>query len=270
MVKYIINYNVKKTIFIFNILIFFNYFYKNKLKQLQNVKVCLCTIGKQENKYIIEFIKYYKNYGIDKIFLYDNNDINGESFDIILNDYIKKKFEKIINFKGIKKPQLKMLNNCYKNYLRQYDWFLMFDIDEFIVLKKYKNIKYFLNNKKINKCKIIHLNRAFHTDNNQIYYKNLSLFIRFPKAVYNVKTVKPIIRGNISNLKLTNQHTGSSKYKSCNGFGEIYNHKKVDFKFNYIKHFYSKSTEEFIEKINKGTIFRLTNNKAKFDKIKYY
>ena len=270
MLKSFISYNVKKTLIFLNLLIFFIFFYKIKLKKIGKIKVCLCTLGKKENKYIIEFLEYYYKYGIKKIFLYDNNDINGETFDFILRDYIKKKFVKIINFRGIKKPQLKMLNNCYKNNYKKYDWFLFFDIDEFIVLKNYKNIKNFLINTKFNKCKIIYLNRAFHTDNNQIYYKNLSLFIRFPTAVNNVKTVKPIIRGNISKLKITNQHTATSKYLACNGFGQTYNKKKPDFKYNYIKHFFCKSTEEFIEKINRGTIFRLTNDKNKLQKIKYY
>ena len=270
MLKSNIIYNLKKNFILFNLLIIFTIFYKIKITKLKKIKVCLCTLGKEENKYIIEFLDYYNNYGINKIFLYDNNNINGENFDIILRDYIKKKFVNIINFRGIKKPQLKMLNDCYKNNFKKYDWFLFFDIDEFIVLKRYNNIKSFLINTKFNKCKIIHLNRAFHTDNNQIYYKNLSLFKRFPNAVYNVKTVKPIIRGHIPNLKITNQHTGTSKYIACNGFGKKFNKKKVDFKYNYIKHFFSKSTEEFIDKINKGTIFRLANNKSKLDKIKYY
>ena len=54
-----------------------------------NIKVCLCTPGKNENRYIREFIDYYINYGVDKIFLYDNNDIEGEHFEEVINDYIK-------------------------------------------------------------------------------------------------------------------------------------------------------------------------------------
>ena len=31
-----------------------------------------------ENKYIREFVEFYEKHGVDKIFLYDNNDIDGE------------------------------------------------------------------------------------------------------------------------------------------------------------------------------------------------
>ena len=51
-----------------------------KINRRKNLKICLCTIVKYENKYISEFIEYYKKYGVDKIFIYDNNDINGENF----------------------------------------------------------------------------------------------------------------------------------------------------------------------------------------------
>ena len=37
----------------------------------------------------------YKNYGVDKIFLYDNNDITGESFDDVLSDFIKNQYIEI-------------------------------------------------------------------------------------------------------------------------------------------------------------------------------
>lgn len=44
----------------------------------------------------------------------------------------------------------------------------------------------------------------------------------------------------------------------------------MDFKNYFIDHFYFKSTEEFIEKINRGDIFYKNTNKIKMAKIKYY
>ena len=110
------------------------------------IKVCICTIGKKENLYIREYIKYYKNLGIDKIYIYDNNEINGETFENVIFDYIKINYVNIINYRGYLKPQSKMMNTCYKmNYLK-YDWIIFNDIDEFLYLKNYSNIKNFLKN----------------------------------------------------------------------------------------------------------------------------
>ena len=49
-------------------------------------------MAKNENKYIKEFIDYYKNLGINKIILYDNNDIKDDNLKVILKKYINNNF----------------------------------------------------------------------------------------------------------------------------------------------------------------------------------
>ena len=81
----------------------------------------------------------------------------------------------------------------------------------------------------------------------------------------------------------------SKKYKGCNGYGDeaqLINRaymKNTDFENYYIDHYYSKSLEEFVKKINKGDNFfrkKLSHrrmrikryfkfNKMTLDKIKY-
>ena len=84
-----------------------SYFSLSKFNPTKNV--CLCLIAKNENKYIKEFVEYYKNFRIDKIFLYDNNDLNGENF---------------------------------QNAINNYNWLIFFDADEFIYLKDFNNISF--------------------------------------------------------------------------------------------------------------------------------
>ena len=206
------------------------------------------------------------------IIIYDNNDPQDEKFETVLSDYIKSKYAKIKNFRGQSTIQIKILNDCYKNNYKKYDWFVMADMDEFIFLDKFKNIKTFLSERRFIKCNLIHLNRLFHTDNNQLYYKNKSLFQRFPEYQTEVTTVKSIIRGKKSNIRIKHQHIINKKYKACNGFGEFINRTKQHtyFKYYYFDHFYFKSTEEFIEKINRGDCYFASSNRLKFRKIKYY
>jgi len=235
----------------------------------KDIKVCLCALGKEENKYIIEYIEYYLKLGVDKIFIYDNNDINGEKFDFILLNYIKKKYVEIINFRGKTAPQVKMLNDCYKNNYKIYDWFILYDLDEFLHLKDFNNIKLFLSQRIFNKCDYIYFNRVFQTDGDKIRYENKSLSERFTTSVYTIYTYKPILKGNISNLEIYDVHVINSKLKSCNSFGNLKS-KSPDFKYNFIKHYYFKSTEEFITKINRGDGVYNNTNKIKLDKIKFY
>ena len=46
------------------------YFYYLSHKNVQDIKVCLCVIGKKENLYVKEFIENYKNIGYNHIYIY--------------------------------------------------------------------------------------------------------------------------------------------------------------------------------------------------------
>ena len=230
------------------------------------MKICLCTIGKRENLYAREFVEYYKEKGIDKIFIYDNNEKNGEKFDIILKDYIKDNFVKIIDFRGIQGPQLQSMEDCRKNNYKKYDWLIFYDMDEFIFLRNYSNIIDFLRQEKFFKCQRIQLNWFIHTDNNLLYYDNRTLEKRFPqkfKKWIGLKKggkdgIKSILRGNID-IEIKNVHYLNSKLISCDGFGKIKEVQGIitnesDHYYYYIDHYWSKSTEEFVEKLMKGDV----------------
>ena len=227
-----------------------------KLKN-KNIKICICTVGKNENRYIKEYLEYYKNYGIDKIFLYDNNNIDGEKFQEVINEYVIQNFVEIKNWRGIKSPQMMIYNDCYNNYYDKYDWLLFNDIDEYIYLNNYTNIKIFLNEPYFKKCENIQLNWVLFTDNNYIYYENRSLLERFTeldpyltnRTIDKHSNGKSILRGHIPNIKIENFHSISDTLKSCDGFGKIVRNIKRDYKYYYFKHYYCKSTEEFIDKL---------------------
>ena len=232
-------------------------------KYFNQLKVCVCTLGKKENKYIREFVEHYEKYGIDKIYLYDNNDIDGERFENAINDYIEKGFLDILNWRGKKGMQIQIINHCYQQNYKNYDWLIFFDIDEFIHLRNYSNVKRFLSEYKFKNCSLVYLNLVCHTDNNLLYYENKSLFQRFPEIVPDTKLggrkleVKFILRGHIPNIIIKHHHICNKKIPNCNGFGHKNKINKIystepDTKYYYIDHFYSKSTEEFINKIMKG------------------
>ena len=71
--------------------------------ELENQKtadggVLLCAIGKCENIYAKEFVEHYKNIGVSKIVIYDNNDNDVERFEDVLYEYVNDGFVEIINY----------------------------------------------------------------------------------------------------------------------------------------------------------------------------
>ena len=199
-----------------------------RIKEFKKIKVCICTIGKQQNLYAREYVNFYYKKGIKKIFIYDNNDKNGENFDLILKDFIDNEFVEIINFRGIKFPQIKAFEDCRKKNFMNYDWLMFYDMDEYIFLRNFSNINDFLNQRIFDKCQRIQLNWHLHTDNNLLYYDNRTLAERFPETdkrwkgikFGGVEGIKSILKGNI-NIKVRNPHILNANLISCDAFGNI-------------------------------------------------
>ena len=141
---------VNKSLIFLKFLLFLIIIYKNLLKKTN--KIALCIMAKQENNYIEEFVNYYINLGIKKIFLYDNNDFNDKNYDKILNKYIQKNLVKIFNFRGLYKPQDIAYKNCYDNYKNKYDWIIFYDVDEYLYINNYTNINKFLSLPRFKNC----------------------------------------------------------------------------------------------------------------------
>ena len=249
-----------------------------KFIQIDKLKVCLCTIGKLENLYVREYISHYIKYGVDKIFIYDNNDLNGERFENVINDYIENDIVEIINYRGLIKSQLKAYQQCLNSNYDKYNWLIFYDMDEFIFLKNFSNIKNYLSQERFNKCESVQLIMVFHNDNDLLYWDNRTLFERFNKTIKNNRLApfKTILKGNIK-TKISCVHNINYKLKSCNSFGEFNNKekfatfsKKPDNIFYYIDHFCYKSTEEFINKLKRGSAFYGKGIKTKLKKIGWY
>ena len=270
-------FNKKRVLlFIFLILIILILVVSTKFKFAKSNKICICTLGKNENKYAREFVEFYQNIGIDKIILYDNNELDGEKFEDVISDYINSGFVEIKDYRGKNAIQIKSVNNCVNKYRKQYDWFFVIDMDEFIHLKE-NNIKEFLSLGRFNNCNVIHFNWRYHTDGNQIYYRNESLFKRFPDIYYrNPEGVKSIMRRPKKHIYIFNHHVLRYNDNCCLANGSTI--LSTDFKNGiliqnpdmndyYIDHFYTKTAEEFLEKKNKGDCFFGKLKKLDFDSI---
>ena len=237
-------------------------------KDVLKIKVGLCVIGKKENKYAKEFVEYYKSIGFNHIFIYDNNDKEGENFEEVLSEDISKNFVSINNYRSYRgekdQPQFEAYIDCYEKNSKNYDWLAFYDFDEFLYLKNYKTIQEFLEEEKFNNCSNIKINWMMYGDNDLIYYENIPVQERFKfpasPQCYRNTFIKSLIRGNLptnywSNMK--NPHTSDNDYICCLASGEKtdsrnYFNKPPNYDEAYIKHYATKSLEEYIDKGKRG------------------
>ena len=244
----------------------FAFIFQTKIEKNYKYFFCYVSLGKLENKYTKEMIEHYIKLGVNKFFLGDNNEKNTETFTNILQKYIKDRFVEIIDLIGIKKDQTEFFGESYEKHKAECKWISFFDFDEFLdfnIKNKESAIQDYLSKPKFDKCNVILNNWIIANDNNLVRYDNRSLKERFSNFLYNSEDnrfVKSIIRGNLKyNPWKYNKtsHRPQYRIKVCdsNGnkaktFNDVLLPPRID--NIYIKHFVTKSVEEYVEKIKRG------------------
>lgn len=264
-------------------------FTKHLLKN--SPKIILCTLIKNNNLYMKEFIEYYYNLGFDKVLLGDNNDIDGERIeDSIDPRWIESGFVEIDNIRGEPDVQPRWYDEKYQSLKYQYNWFAFFDQDEFLNLPCVGNdVKKFLQLEQFKGKNTISFLWQYFDDNDLVYYDPRPLNERFTRCRYTPSnrniSMKFIIKGGLD-VKISSAHNiynneyNIGKIINCDVFGNVIdwnwivkNNKEHNmilgpqyrsiglFKdeqikyFNYaaLKHFQYKTIEEFInQKIMSG------------------
>jgi hypothetical protein len=226
----------------------------------------ICCIAKCENDYLQEWVDYHLNLGFTHIYIYDNNDLDGERIEEVLDKHIDKNIF-IIDCRGKKAYQATAYTKFYQLYGNKYDW-IAYIVDEFITFSEksgLKNINDFL--KTFEDFEIIHLNWMTYGDNGIVDYTSNIVLDRFTKPLpfdmqiqYNFPEnnhVKSIIRGGLNYNEITiTPHSPSGNFKICDekkvSITENAYFKPYSFDVIYIRHYTTKTIYEWIKKVSRG------------------
>ena len=239
-----------------------NHTNNKKVEYINNNKgICMCLVVKNQIQYIKDFVIFYKKMGVKKIFLYDNSDFESENYKLEISEEMKNSFVEVINMRGYCAIQLIVYTHCYDINKQNFDWFLFFDTDEYIFIEKNKTLIDYLYDEKFKHCKYIKLNWRFYTDNEMLYYSNKSVVERFTvPSSYQMMTPKSIIRGGLKDEFLMTAHYPIFISNCCNSEGgyevpDDWKMSKLYYKKAYIRHYFTKTIEEYCDKINLGSVF---------------
>ena len=231
-----------------------------------NYFFCFSALGKAENIYGRETFDYYKKLGVEKFFIADNNAKNAERFsDLFQKEIIEGSLE-VMDVTGGPYDQTGFYGEIYQMFKSECRWMSFFDFDEYLVINesgKNLTIPQYLSNKKFEKCDVVLINWLMYSDNNLIRYENKSLNERFTDPLYHSvdnRFVKSIVRGNLRfnpwGYNVT-PHRPQFHLRTCDAHGErakTFNDVLKPPRLNgiYIKHFATKSAEEYINKVKRG------------------
>ena len=101
------------------------------------IDLAIVAIMKNEAPYVKEWIKYHKLVGVQKFYIYDNE--SEDNLKDVLEPYIRQGLVEYTFFPGIKQQCL-AYNDCIDKHREDVKWLAIIDADEFIVPVKTKTI----------------------------------------------------------------------------------------------------------------------------------
>lgn len=238
------------------------------------MKVVVCALAKNEHKYINEWVKHYVDLGVDKIYLYDNDNVDSPYIrDFIDYKYLDKVVIKDIRGQHRDKMQQEIYTEFYKNHRYTFDWCLFVDIDEFLM--GITNLPSWLSLPQFKYAKQIRVKWRLFGDDDLIE-RDMSKGVKetFTKVITqslhrnliyqgNLEHQgKMLVRGGLDNVVIRSPHFASFNFrdnvipsvlpsgKPCMSkvvINETYNRENI-----FIYHYMTKSLKEFIDqKLNR-------------------
>lgn len=220
-------------------------------------KVAVCAIGRNENRYAVEWVEHYQRLGVSKIFIYDNYATGETPLAETLAHFVKTGLVEIIDIHDRKELQCKAYEHCYRHHGNEYAWIGFFDFDEFLRYGTKKNIEQMLAKYTEGDCLLI--NWRTMTDNGLTHYDDRPLKVRFTKAM-NPDTcvkfdfpendhVKCFVRGGMGEVRFFGPHCANVAY-CINAKGERVPQSPFVHPYDHsvmrIDHYWTKTAEEWM------------------------
>jgi len=243
------------------------------------MKIAVCAICRNEYLYLKEWVSFYKLVGFDDIFIYDNLSNDGTSELMLALDaenIIKRVFWPRIE--GVP-PQRSAYSHFINNFSSDYDFVLICDLDELLIVPDY-NVKLFLKHALHDNPHIgaIAIPWLIFGSGGQEDYKNelvVDRFINCDESVSNV--VKTIFRPScVQNMRTHICDLISGEYVAGDltpaSWHEIHPHWVINNNEDgaVIYHYYTKSKGEWIKRRSVPKADRPTLEKRHTDEYELY
>ena len=223
-------------------------------EKIKSAQVMICSILKNEDLYIDEWLEYHRYLGFDRVQLYDNA-INASSHIASLPEKYGS-FVNVTHFPGLGK-QVTAYRDCVAKNKDHNMWAAFMDIDEFVVLRKHPNIKSFLQDVAPLGGSVA-LGWSIVGANNSMHHMPGPVVVRFvltsvvpDRHVKTIAYLDHVLDPDIHNTHIlpgypsVNQHGRQINCKSP----YVYNNTR---EVAYMNHYYTKSLEEFTLKRQRG------------------
>ena len=233
---------------------------------IHKYNIAIQCIARQEEKYFKEWIEHHLRIGIEHIFIYDNNDSSdkGKLKEFLQSVLTKEDFSKIEVIpwhEPMLFQQFEALKDCVEKHKDDIKWLLSIDLDEFFVIEK--PMAKFLE--EFSYASQVYFSWESIGADGQLHYEDKPVAERFKKA-FSCKDgaqgkvmFRPerLNQFRIHGVDLFQGKTVNVLHKEVkvpDSFANIH-------KIAWVKHYFTKSLEEWLEKMNRGCADHLWGRK---------
>jgi hypothetical protein len=224
-------------------------------KRPENREIYLCCIAKNEDHYIQEWIDYHFKIGFEKIFIFAN-DWEYENNDERI---------KVIDIKG-GRQQEEAYNRFLRGNRKKFWWVAFWDVDEFLVLHKHKNIEELLLENDHRQALAIHWARFGSNGHKKVVNNNYNVLKRFtrrgseedhngpfkPPSHFTDAHIKTIMRFTNPHRMGVHNCSGTAHTPAGRAVKDSAWTSKVDWSIAQLNHYWIKSLEEARIKLERG------------------
>lgn len=202
--------------------------------------VSICLLIKDENEYLQEWLEHYRSIGVEHFYIYDNGD--KEFVDSIITEI---DFNNCCTIKRVDKKdygrfQPDVYKECLNDYKDESYWIGFIDSDEFVDVDSLPNYLKSLEN-----YDTVWLSWIMYGANGYVNKPEGKVQDNFTIS-FKFSTTYPLTGKMFCQPNNVIAPTNAHNFKSKSGADYIEKNK-------YIKHYYTKSLEEWKNKINRGS-----------------
>lgn len=233
-------------------------------KKKKKYYISICTVFKDEAKFLKEWIDFHQMLGVDHFYLYNN--FSSDNYLEILSTYINNGIVTLIDW-PYEKAQIQAFEDCYNKCKNETYWLTFIDVDEFFCPFYSDNLKEWIS--KFEKYpsiliywKMFGTSGKFVHDNNKYvieqYTHSWEKCYNIGKQILNTSYIPVNIYHHY--IYVYAQILGVKfKIPSMNEFGHFITYPNTNIvNKNYsiqLYHYWSKAYDEYISKRNKGDVF---------------
>ena len=230
----------------------------------------ILAVFREEGPYLKEWIDYHLNLGFNHFYLADNN--FNDKDEPYLKEIRKLPYVEIADFRNRIMDQSYFVTHGYDQRPEaKNDWFLAIDIDEFFTLNGSISLSDYKKLVIDHGCSSIKINWLVYGNNGHLKKESGGVIERFPIPTNkDYMTTKPFSRGGIkATINVHNFVPQVNSFKCCNSLFQewgcdLFQSLNYSYNYAYIRHYFTKSEEEWIEKQNKWFSNGLNNKRYRW------